>query len=81
LEKEIFKNAKLQLLYFPPYTREFTFQKRETKTPVLYDSWKGEVLVDYLFAVQFNYSFSTGKKVKQLNRNVEYDSDGNKSLF
>lgn len=81
VEKEIFKNGKLQLFYLPPYTKEFTFSKNETKTPELYDSWKGAIKADYLFAIEFNYTFSSGKKVKKLNRATEIESDGNNSLF
>ena len=81
VEKSIFKNGKLQLFYLPPYTREFTFTKNETKTPNLYDSWKGVIKADYLFAIEFTYTFSTGKKVKSLNRASDIESDGNNSLF
>ncbi|MFN8255275.1 MAG: outer membrane beta-barrel family protein [Bacteroidales bacterium] len=80
-EKELFKNGKLQAIYFPPYTNRFMFHQNETETAELYDMWKGEVLVDYLFSIKFTYNFSSGKKTKKLERNVEYDSDGNKSLF
>jgi hypothetical protein len=81
LEKNIFKNGKMQVFYLPPYAREFTFQKRETKTPDLTDSWEGVVKADYLFAIEFTYTFSTGKKVKKLNRANDVESDGNNSLF
>jgi len=81
LEKSIFKNGKLQLFYLPPYTSEFTFTKNETRTPDLYDSWEGVVKADYLFALEFTYTFSTGKKVKKLNRSSDIESDGNNSLF
>ena len=81
LEKELFKNGKLQVLYLPPYTKKFTFQKYETKTDELLNSWKAGVNFDYLFVVQFSYSFRSGKKVKGLDRPTDYDSDANKSIF
>lgn len=81
LEKEIFKNAKCQLMYLPPYTKKFTFERNETQTEELVNSWKAGVNFDYLFVVQFSYSFRSGKKVKSLDRPVDYDSDTNKGLF
>jgi len=81
LEKELFKNGKLQVIYLPPYTRKFTFERYENEADGIYNSWKGGVNFDYLFAVQFSYSFRNGKKVKKLERSTEFDSDANKSLF
>ena len=81
VEKEIVKNGKLQIFYLPPYTREFTFQKNETRSQDLYDSWKGAIKADYLFAISFTYSFGSGKKVKKLNRSTDVETDGNNSLF
>ena len=81
LEKEIFKNGKLQIMYLPPYTNKFTFEKYETQTPELFNSWKGGVNFDYLFAIQFTWSFKSGKKVKELERPTDFDSDTNKSIF
>ncbi len=81
LSKEIFKNGKLQVIYLPPYTNKFTFQRYETKNNDLVNSWKGGVNFDYLFAIQFSYSFKSGKKVKELDRPTDVDSDANKSLF
>ena len=81
LEKELFKNGKLQVLYIPPYTKRFTFQRNVVKTKDLYNEWKGGVDFDYLFAIQFSYSFHAGKKVKSLNRSTDHDSDNGKSLF
>lgn len=81
VEKEIIKNGKMQIFYLPPYTREFTFSKNETRTPELYNSWEGVIQADYLFAIEFTYTFSSGKKVKKLNRSTEMESDGNGGLF
>jgi hypothetical protein len=81
VEKEIFKNGKLQIMYLPPYTKKFTFQRYEYKSNELFNSWKGGLDFDYLFAIEFSYSFRTGKKVKSLQRSTDIDSDTNKSLF
>jgi len=81
LEKTLFKNGKLMIFYLPPYTKEFTFNKSVTETTDLYDESKSVVKADYLFNIQFTYRFSSGKKVKKLNRSTDYDSDEGNSIF
>jgi hypothetical protein len=81
LEKELFKNGKLQVIYLPPYTKKFTFERYVNEADGIYNSWKSGVDFDYVFAVQYSYSFKNGKKVKSLNRSTEVESDANKSMF
>ncbi len=76
VEKNLSKRAKISGWY-NPFITDFTYRKVSTVYGNNVENWYGSLYVKHVFAIEFTYSFNYGKKVKKINRSVEYEKDGN----
>ncbi len=82
IDKELFKNAKLSLVFVPPYVKDFIYRKRVIETPEINESWTGIVPLNYGFAVlKFTYNFNLGKNFRKLNRSMQNQDKGGASVL
>jgi len=80
-EKSLFKNGKLLMMYMPPYTHEYIFDKTVTETKNYYYKTESTAKVDYLFVIQFSWSFNKGKKVKKAERINDFEYEESQQVF
>jgi outer membrane receptor protein involved in Fe transport len=74
-EKKLSENSTLSAFYIPPMG-EFTYAKRIRKNSQLHNTWAGKIEANHAFSISYTYRFNKGRKVKKIDRNVQYDKDG-----
>ncbi len=76
-QKKLSEHASIEGFY-NPLIKNFTYLKVVTESQDYHEEWKGQVEVQHLFAIEFNYNFNYGKKIKKINRSVEYEKEESK---
>ncbi len=74
VEKKLSGKASIEMFY-NPFIKNFTYTKVKTRSQGYYEEWEGMVDVHHIFSIEFSYNFSYGRKIKKINRSVEYEKE------
>ncbi|NBC81933.1 MAG: TonB-dependent receptor [Bacteroidetes bacterium] len=76
IEKEVFKNATIELWYVP-FMKTFTYAGITTTSHNVRENRAGMIDAHNIFSISFRYRFNHGKKVNKIERSINLDNDGN----
>ena len=79
-EKQLGKKAKVEFFY-NPFIKDFTYAQVITQSPGYYENWRGYLDVHHIYAIEFTYNFSYGRKVKKADRKADYEVDTDGGTF